>query len=183
MIPLAFKFLLAVASVVAYAVIAQVAPMLEGYGFPSASGWAREVIGALFGALVLAPYAVAQQRPWRWFALVLASILIYELAVWFVTGAPVPFDAFTSFVIAGSGAALLAGLAVSWVAPRPLGLRLVVLMTAAGALGGLAFGFRLPFDPDLILCHAAWQLLVCFALHAGLRPPITSPVATSSSAS
>ena len=66
-------------------------------------------------------------------------------------------------------AALLCAVAVVALAPRAFTWQLPALALAAGAIGGVAFEVELPFDPDLVVGHAAWQLLVCLALHFGLQ--------------
>jgi hypothetical protein len=168
--PFVVKFALALVSVAAYAVIAQVAEALETTErFPDVGLWFHQVIGVVFGALVLAPYIGRRQRAVRFVVMCIASAAIYYLAVRFVTEGPIGYDAITSFITAGTGAALLAGLAVCLIAPRHFAWRLVPLTLAAGALGGAAFDLKLALDPFLLVGHAAWQLLVCLALHVALR--------------
>ncbi len=70
-------------------------------------------------------------------------------------------------MIAGAGAALLCGLAVALIAPQAFNLRVAALLLVAGAAGGAVFDIRVSFDPNLLLGHAAWQLLTCLALHFG----------------
>jgi hypothetical protein len=164
------KFALALASVVAYAVLVQVAETLESVdGFPQAGFWFHHVVGAVFGALVLAPYAQPHRHALRGVALALVSAAIYYLAVRFVVDGPLGYDAVTSFVLAGGSAALLCGLAVVAIGPRVFAWRLPALTLAAGAIGGGAFELNLAFDPHLVVGHAAWQLLVCLALHFSLQ--------------
>jgi hypothetical protein len=140
-------------------------------GFPVPGRWVHHLVGAAFGALVLGPYAARDHRALRIAMLAAAGAAIYYLAVWFVIHGPIGFDAVTSFVIAGSGAALLSALAVIAIAPQPFAWRLAWLTLAAGAIGGAAFELRIIPDPILLAGHAAWQFLVCLALHAGLRGP------------
>ena len=167
---LVVKYALALASVVAYAVMVQVAEALEAIeGLPQAGSWLHLAVGAIFGALVMAPYAEPRRRALRGAALAAAGAGIYYLAVRFVVEGPVGYDAITSFVLAGAGAALLCAVAVVALAPRAFTWQLPALALAAGAIGGVAFEVELPFDPDLVVGHAAWQLLVCLALHFGLQ--------------
>ncbi len=105
----------------------------------------------------------------RILALAAASAAIYWLAVRFVADGPIPYDSIVSLIVAGSGAALLCGLAVVFIAPRAFSWGLVPLLLAAGALGGAAFEIRIPNDELLLVGHATWQLLVCLALHYGFR--------------
>ena len=72
-------------------------------------------------------------------------------------------------MIAGACAALLCGAAVAVIAPQAFSLRLAALLVVAGAVGGSVFDARISFDPNLLLGHAAWQLLVCVALFFGQR--------------
>jgi hypothetical protein len=138
-------------------------------GFPEPGLWFHYAVGLVFGALVLAPYATRRQRLARVLLLAVASAAIYRLAVKFVADGPLGYEAVTSFILAGAGAALLCGLAVVLIAPRRFGWRLVLLAIPAGALGGAAFDLKFAFDPHLLIGHAAWQLLTCLALHFGLR--------------
>jgi hypothetical protein len=169
-----YKYALVFASLVAYAVIWQIAEALDPIeGFPDAGLWFHYVVGAVVGALVLGPYAAPDRRALRVLALAAASAIIYYLAVRFVAEGPIGYDVILSFVLAGSGAALLCGLALVAIAPRPFAWRLVPLLLAAGAAGGAAFELELAFDPVLLVGHAAWQMLVCLALHFALRPSPT----------
>lgn len=171
---LEFKIALAIASVVAYTVLTQAGEALEASGrIPHAGRWFHYLVGASFGSLVLAPYVRAPHRLLRGVALAAAGALIYYLAVRFVVDSPIGADAITSFVLAGAGAAVLAGAAVVLIAPQAYGARLFLLALLAGAAGGAAFDLKLAFDPSLVAGHAAWQALVCLALHFGLRPAPT----------
>jgi hypothetical protein len=168
--PLFIKLALALVSVIAYSVIAELADKVEAIeSVPDTGRWFHYVVGAVFGALVLAPYLGPRQRVIRFFMLCLASAAIYWLAVWFVTDGPIGYDAITSFVIAGAGAALLSGLAVVAIAPRSFDVRLIAFMLVAGAIGGAAFDLKFAFDQYLLAGHGAWQLLTCLALHFGFR--------------
>jgi hypothetical protein len=167
---LLFRLLLALASIVAYALLVQLTPVLEALdGVPYVSTVFHLVVGAIFGALVLAPYARLPRRLLRGVALAAASAAIYYLTIRFVVGGPAGLSALSTFLIAGSCAALLCGAAVAVIAPRAFSLRLAALLVAAGAVGGAVFHSRFSFDPNLLLGHAAWQLLVCLALCFGQR--------------
>lgn len=164
------KLLLALASVAAYALIATLAESVEGLeSVPDAGLWFHHVVGAVFGALVLGPYVGPRQRVLRFMALAAVGSLIYWLAVRFVSEGPIGFNATTSFVIAGAGAAVLSGLAVAVIAPRAYGVPVFALTLVAGVAGGASFELKIAADAFLLVSHAAWQLLVCLALHAGFR--------------
>ena len=173
-LPLLIKLALALVSVVAYSVIAELADRFEAIeSVPDTGLWFHYVVGAVFGALVLAPYLGARQRIVRLILLCVASALIYWLAVWFVTDGPIGYNAITSFVLAGAGAALLSGFAVVALAPRAFDLRLVAFTLVAGAIGGAAFDLKFAFDQYLLAGHCAWQILVCLALHFSFRTAST----------
>jgi hypothetical protein len=164
------KYALALVSLIAFVAISLLGEHLaSGGGFSEFGFWLRRATGAVFGACVLGPFAAAAHRVERILALAVASAAIYWLAVRFVADGPIPYDSIVSLVVAGSGAALLCGLAVVFIAPRAFSWRLVPLLLAAGALGGAAFEIRIPNDELLLAGHAAWQLLVCLALHLGFR--------------
>jgi hypothetical protein len=172
-----FRLMLAMASVVAYAVLAQLTPLLESFdSLPSMNILFRLLIGAIFGALVLAPFARAPKRAARAIALTIASAAIYYGAIRFVVEGPAGLDPLASLVIAGVAAALLCGLAVALIAPGRFTPRLGIALAIAGAIGGAVFDLRLAFDPHLLVGHAAWQLPVFVALY------FESSEATSSSA-
>jgi len=167
---LPFRLLLASASIVAYAVLAQFTPVLEALDdVPYASTVFHLVVGAIFGTLVLAPYTRASSRLIRGVALAAASAAIYYFTIRFVVGGPAGLSALATFMIAGACAALLCGVAVAVIAPLAFSLRLAALLVASGAVGGAVFDTRISFDPNLLLGHAAWQLLVCLALFFGQR--------------
>ena len=136
-LPLELKFALAIASVVAYTLLTQVGEALEAAGrLPNASRWMHYLVGAAFGALVMAPYARAPHRLMRGVALAAAGAVIYYLAVRFVVDGPIGYDAILAFVLAGAGAALLTVAAVVLIGPQPHGARLFALALVAGAVGG-----------------------------------------------
>jgi hypothetical protein len=95
-----------------------------------------------------------------------------------VVEGPIGSSSLVSFLLAGGGAAVASGLAVVAIASREGSWRLVAMTLVAGLLGGAAFELKLSFDPGLVAGHAAWQLLVCMALHFALRetrmPSITA---------
>jgi len=157
--------MLVIASVVAYAVLVQFTPLLDTIeGVPSANTLFHLMIGAIFGALVLAPFAKAPQRIARGIALVVAAAAIYYGAIRFVVDGPANLDPLASLVIGGILSALLCGLAVALLAPGPFTPRLGAALAIAGAVGGAVFDAKLNFDPNLLVGHAAWQLGVFLAL-------------------
>jgi hypothetical protein len=168
--PLLSKYALALVSLIAFVAISLLGEHLDsGAGFSESGFWLRLATGAVFGAFVLGPYASAAHRVPRILAMAAASAAIYWLAVRFLADGPIPYDSIVSLVVAGSGAALLCGLAVVFIGPRAFDWALVPLLLAAGALGGAAFEVRIPNDELLLIGHATWQLLVCLALHYGFR--------------
>ena len=171
----ALRMLLAIASIVAYAVLVQLSPFVEAIdGVPYLNTGFHLVVGATFGAFVMVPYARAPRRLLRSLLLAGAAAAIYYAAIRFVVDGPAGLDALTSFAIAGAGAALLCGIAVSAVAPQTFDLRLgALLLLIAGAVGGAAFDVKVSYDPNLLLGHAAWQLLTCLALIFGSRSAST----------
>ena len=158
------------ASIVAYAVLVLLAEKLDTIeGIPETGLWFHYVVGAVFGALVLAPFIGPRQRVIRFVAMCVASAAIYYLAVRFVIDGPIGYDMITSFILAGSAAALLSAMAVVVIAPRAFSWKLLPLALTAGAVGGAAFDLKFSFDPNLLIGHAAWQLLVCIALNFSFR--------------
>ena len=167
---LLFRLLLASASIVAYAGLVQLTPFLEALDdLPYVSTVFHMLVGAIFGALVLAPYAGGPRRVLRGVALAAASAAIYYFTIRFVVSGPAGLSALATLMIAGACAALLCGAAVAVIAPQSFSLRLAALLVVAGAGGGAVFDSRISFDPNLLLGHAAWQLLVCLALYLGQR--------------
>ena len=162
------------ASIVAYAVLVLLAEKLDTIeGIPETGLWFHYVVGAVFGALVLAPFIGPRQRVIRFVAMCVASAAIYYLAVRFVIDGPIGYDMITSFILAGSAAALLSAMGVVVIAPRAFSWKLLPLALTAGAVGGAAFDLKFSFDPNLLIGHAAWQLLVCIALNFSFRYPPT----------
>jgi hypothetical protein len=163
-----FRLLLALASVVAYAVLVQFTPLLDGIDVvPSAHTLFHLLVGAIFGALVLAPFARAPGRFARGIVLATAAAAIYYGAIRIVVDGPAGLDPLALLVIAGLSAAVLCGLAVALVAPMHFTPRLGVALAIAGAAGGAVFDVKFSFDPNLLLGHAAWQVLVFLALWSG----------------
>ena len=70
-------------------------------------------------------------------------------------------------MITGAGAAALCALAVALIAPQPVRALAVVFALVAGAIGGATFDIKIAADPNMVVGHGIWQLLVCLALHAG----------------
>ena len=134
--------------------------------------WQSHLLAVIFGALVMAPYAAASRIRWlRMPAMCAASALIYFYAIQFVVDGPFRYDTLTPFLISGGGAALLVGLSVAMLAPRRFSWRLFALCLVAGVAGGAAFAESvwLGSDFEVVGGHLIWQVLVCLALHLGLR--------------
>ncbi len=168
--PLVLRIGLTLFSIVVYAILAALVETLEAVeGIPEAGVWFHYVVGGVFGALVLAQFIGPQQRVVRFAALCVTGAVIYYLAVRFVTDGPIGYDMIASFILAGSAAALLSGLAVVLIAPQAFSWKLLPLTLAAGALGGAAFDLKFSFDQTLLIGHALWQLLVCLALSLSFR--------------
>jgi len=166
------KLLFALASVGAYWAIGSLADRYDWSGDVLGFGWPFHVVGLIFGALVMAPYAAGSpQRFARMLALAVASALIYQLAVRFVVDGPLGYSTVLPYVIAGAGSALLAGLAVALIAARRFSWQLPVFTLIAGAIGGAAFDWQLPVEwaPNDLHAYLLWQVLVCLALDRGLR--------------
>lgn len=176
---LAKKLALAAVSVAAYVLLTWLANNDGPVGRLLSWGDAAVYLSAgVFGALVLVPnLAATSGRTWRGLLLCVASAASYRLAIWLAIDGPLEGIAIASFALAGASAALLVALAVVVLAPRQFDWQLVLLAVLAGALGGAAFMLDLPFHwlDELIIGHLSWQLLVCWALHAGFRP--TRPAA------
>ncbi len=138
--------------------------------------WPLHTIAVIFGVLVMAPYAAASRMPLlRMLAMCVASALIYFLAIEFVADGPFSYNTVAPYLISGGGAALLVGLSIVMLVPRRASWRLFALCLVAGVIGGAAFedSFWLGFGFHEIGGHLAWQVLVCLALHLGLRPTST----------
>lgn len=166
------RLALAFASVGLYWLVVAFAERFDWSGTMLGFQWPFHLIGLIFGALVMAPYAAGSpQRLVRMFALAVASAVIYQLAVRFVVDGPLGYSTILPYVIAGAGSALLTGLTVALIAPRRFSWRLAVFTFAAGAIGGAAFDWQLPlaWAPNDLHAYLAWQVLVCLALDRGLR--------------
>jgi hypothetical protein len=155
-------------SILCYWVIVQVAQWFEASAaIPEPGRWFHYPVGAVFGVLVMGPYASHARRAWRIAGLGAAGMLIYYLSIRFATEGLPGIDAMATFVLAGGISALLVGLAVALIGPRRFAWKLVPLTLAAGAVGGAAFELDLFRDPLMLAAHGAWQWLVCLALHFG----------------
>lgn len=128
------------------------------------------LIALVFGALVMVPYIAPSSR-WvlRAAAMCVASAATYYAAVRFVVDGPLGYDTMTAFAVTGAGAALLTGIAVVVLGPRPFQAKLIPLLLVAGAAGGIVFDHKFSIDEAMLLGHLAWQTLVCLALHFGFR--------------
>lgn len=158
--------MLAMASVVAYAVLVQFTPLLETIdSVPSMNTLFHLLVGAIFGALVLAPFVQGPRRLARGIALAAVAAAIYYGAIRFVVESPAGLDPLAVLVIAGVGSALLCGVAVVLIAPGRFTQRLGIALAIAGGVGGAVFDLKLAFDPHLLIGHAAWQLSVFLALY------------------
>jgi hypothetical protein len=167
-LPLPHKLGLALVSVCTYWLVVGLVELLEAReGFPAAGQWFHYVVGGVFGALVMSPYAGAPHRAARLLAVVVAGALIYYLAIRFVTEGPQGLGSTASFVLGGSGAALLVAVALALIGTVQMAAVVVPLTLAAGALGGAAF--EVVNDTEMLFGHAAWQILVCLALHFGVE--------------
>ncbi len=179
MLTLPGKLALALVSVTGYCVIVALAEQFDWSATVFGFQWPFHVIGLLFGALVMAPYAVCStRRVARMLALSVTSAVIYHLAVRFVVDGPLGHGTTTPYVIAGGGAAVLIGLAVVGIAPARYHWRLPALTLAAGTIGGATFAWQLPIEwaPNDLHAYLAWQVLVCLALDRGLLPPMRRAV-------
>jgi len=150
--------------------VSLLAERLDSYErLPAANTWFHHLVGVVYGALVMGPYAGLRLRIWRILAMCVASGVIYHLAVNFVTDRPLGYDTIAPFVFSGSGVALLTSLTVVALAPQPSSWTLILLTFVADAAGGAVFELRFEFDEMMLAGHAAWHVLVCLALHFGFR--------------
>jgi hypothetical protein len=136
------------------------------------SVWTGHLIAAAFGALVMAPYSAASRlRVVRIVAMCVASAAIYFYAIRFVVDGPFSDSTITPFLMSGGGAALLIGLSVVLLAPRRASWRLFALCLVAGIIGGAAFDESIWRGSGFaeVGGHLVWQVLVCLALHLGIR--------------
>jgi hypothetical protein len=130
------------------------------------------VTGIVFGALVMAPYVTsANRRVLRVVAMCIASAAIYYGAVRFVVDGPFGNSTLVPFLISGGGAGLLVGLTIVLLGPRRLRWILIPSTLVAGAIGGVAFdgGFDSSSEAGQFAGFAAWQVLVCLALHFSFK--------------
>jgi hypothetical protein len=172
-LPLWVRLALAIVSAGSYWLVGTLAARFDWddtiFGFV----WQPHLIAAIFGALVMAPCITASRLRWpRVAAMCVASALIYFYAVKFVIDGPFSYNTITPFLISGGGAALLVGLAVVPLAPQRASARVFLLCLVAGIIGGAAFDDAIWLDSGFadVGGHVAWQVLVCLALHFGLRP-------------
>jgi len=172
---LATKFALALISAGSYGLLTFLSERSEALDtFLSTGNSGMHLVAVVFGALVLVPYVSASGRwPLRAAALCVASAAIYYAAVRFVVDGPFHYDTMASFAVSGAGAALMTGLAVVLLAPRPFRMKLVPMMLVAGAAGGIVFDHKFSIDESMLLGHFAWQALVCVALHFSFRATTT----------
>jgi len=164
------KILLALASVASYSLVLRLAEAIEPVeSVPGTGLWFPYVAGAIFGGFVLMPYVGQDRRTLRIAGLWVASALIYRLAVWFAADGPLGAGMLATFAITGAGAAVLCALSVVLIAPQRGSAPAFVFALVAGALGGASLDLKVAFDPDMLVGHGIWQLLVCLALHAGFE--------------
>jgi hypothetical protein len=141
------------------------------------SSWTNILVGALFGALVLAPWVTRGPRAaLRVAALVLAAVLIYTLAVWLVVINWGPLDLGGAAAVIASGVlgACLVTAAVLIGAPLTASPLIWAYAIAAGLAGGTVFHYAITADggpPSLVIGtgYAVWQVLVALALALGWR--------------
>ena len=144
---------------------------------PDAANWLafplRHAPGLIFGLLVMGPYVARRPYALRHIAMAVASAVIYYLAVQFVIEGPFSYDTITPFLISGGIAALLIAAAVMLLSPLAWRWMPLAIAAVLGSAGGATF----EWDPltgsgsfTLVGPHLVWQVLVCLALHIGLRP-------------
>jgi hypothetical protein len=127
------------------------------------------LVGALFGLLVLGPYAAAPGRLLRIAGLTGIAALAYYLSIHFVLFGPFGDQSVLSYAVAGAGASVVCALAVVVFTKAKFAWVLIPIWLFAGALSGVAFEFYSTFDRMLVTAHAAWQVLLCIALHVSFR--------------
>jgi hypothetical protein len=159
--------------------------------------YALDIWAALFGAVVLAPYAWSRShRVIRVSALCVASTLAYALAfgvtVFVVDPAGTgsfPFRGsmmvVSAFLFAGGLGALLSAVAVRLIAGTVLIGRGWVYVLVAGVAGGAIIALLIDSMSECgwAFLQAAWQVLVCVALYFGVRehPEVGQEAAAGSS--
>lgn len=172
-LPLWARLALAVVSAGSYWLVGTLGDRFDWTNTVFGIAWQPHLIAAIFGALVMAPCITASRFRWlRVAAMCAASAFIYFYAVKFVIDGPFSYNTITPFLISGGGAALLVGLSVVVFAPQRVSTRLFLYCLIAGLLGGAAFDDSIWLDSGFadVGGHLAWQVLVCLALHFGLRP-------------
>lgn len=168
------KLVLVIVSIASYWLSAVLSEVVD----PDAANWLafplRHAPGLIFGLLVMGPYVARPPYALRLIAMAVASAVIYYLAVRFVIfviEGSFGYSTITPYPISGGAAALLVAASTMLLAPRVW--RWTTLLIAA--IAGIAGGAMFEWDPlarsefELIVPHATWQVLVCLALHRGLR--------------
>ena len=141
------------------------------------SSWTNILVGALFGALVLAPWVPRRPRAaLRIAALVLAAVLIYTLAVWLsvINWGPLNLGGAAAIIASGVLGACLVTAAVVLGAPLQASPSIWGYAIVAGLAGGTVFHYAITADggpPSLVIGtgYAVWQVLVALALALGRR--------------
>jgi hypothetical protein len=143
------------------------------------SSWTNILVGALFGALVLAPWVPRRPRAaLRVAALVLAAVFTYTLAVWLavINWGPLNLGGAAAVIASGVLGACLVTAAVVLGAPLPASPSIWGYAIAAGLAGGTFFHYAITADsgaPSLVIGtgYAVWQVLVALALALGRARP------------
>jgi hypothetical protein len=147
------------------------------------SSWTNVFVGMVFGLLVMGVQVPATRaRVPRVIVLVVCSIVIYTLAVWLavINYGPLNLGGATSVLLSGALGAVLTTGAVVIIAPLPADPRIWIYAISAGLAGGAVFYYTINASIESAALqaivigsgYAAWQVLVCLALHFGtLRAP------------
>lgn len=177
-LPLIGKLALAVVSAGSYWLLGCLSEQSETLDeLLSSANTGLHLVGIVFGALVMAPYALSSnRRALRGVAMCVASAAIYYAAIRFIVDGPFGYDTIVPYLISGGGAAVLVSITVVLVAPRRPRWQAIPLAVTAGTLGGAVFdwSFGNGSEVNAIVGHLAWQVLVCLALHFGLREALPS---------
>lgn len=145
--------------------------------------WWEIIHGVAFGALVMAPFiATSSQRAARFLALMIASVLIYRIAIEapdIILGGTQLRD-FWAFTIAGTTGSVLVAITTKFLAPIQVARNYWLFTAVAGAVGGVVFSYTIEFC-DWDTCASVlnvgvyisgwfvWQALVCAAMYLGRR--------------